>query len=450
MSSGAEGLAVNAAALAAELDWAAAVLQSRLALHFGQAQADPRTLMPPAPPAGSALADLIAQASLGWEERAVLALALAPHLRPQMLDLLFVRNTNLDRGFAEFGGARGRVHGGFLPTGETAAFLVGGEDLATRLRLRALFDDSHPLHRLGLLRLDHDGSTEPLWTGLLLVGTDWLERLCTGEPHKPDYNVRFPAKRLTTSLGWSDLVLAPDVMTEVAVLQTWIARGAGLMQDWGLARSLKPGYRSLFVGPPGTGKTLTACLLAQQAGLDLYRIDLSMLVSKYIGETEKNLAQVFDQASQRDWVLFFDEADALFGKRTATSSSHDRYANQEVAYLLQRVEDFPGTVILASNLRGNIDDAFARRFQSQILFPMPGADERLRLWQGLLAPPCRVQPDLSLQGLARDHVLSGGAIANAVRHAALLAVGRGGDGLIGLPELEQGVAKELQKEGRTR
>jgi AAA+ superfamily predicted ATPase len=454
MWNGAEGPPnpqANAAALSQELAWLDAVLQARLALHFRQPTevTDLRSLKAPQPSPGSELAALVSELNLGWSERLVLVLALAPHLRPQLLDLLFVRNTNLDRGFAEFGGCKGKVHGGFLPTAETAAFLVAGEDLVARFALRGLFEDHHPLLRLGVLRLEHEGSTEPLWTAALTVAPDAIERLSTGTRHQPDYNLRFPAKRLSTQLTWDDLVLAPEVMAEVRVLQAWLKHGSTLMDNWGLGRSLKPGYRSLFVGPPGTGKTLTATLMGQHARVDVYRVDLSMLVSKYIGETEKNLAQVFDQASHHNWVLFFDEADALFGKRTSTSSSNDRYANQEVSYLLQRVEDFPGTVILASNLKGNIDDAFARRFQSQITFAMPDAEQRLRLWQGFLKPPCKLAPGVPLEALAEKHELSGGAIANAVRHAALLALSEG-NGVIGLGELRQGVVKELQKEGRTR
>jgi SpoVK/Ycf46/Vps4 family AAA+-type ATPase len=189
-------------------------------------------------------------------------------------------------------------------------------------------------------------------------------------------------------------------------------------------------------------------LVGQAAQADVYRIDWSMIVSKYIGETEKNLANVFDQAAHRQWILFFDEADALFGKRTATTNSNDRYANQEVSYLLQRVEDFPGNVILATNLKGNIDEAFARRFQSLVHFPMPDAEQRARLWQGMLRAPARMAPDVDLARLAEAHELSGGAIANVARHAAITALSAGRDAITAA-DLQQGVVKELRKEGRT-
>lgn len=448
MSTGAD---TNARELERELAWLERVLQARIGLHFGQA-GDPAALQeidaPDLAVDGGDYARLVHEAGLGGDERLVLALALAPHLRPQLLDMLFVRNRNLDRGFSEFGGWKGRSHGGFLPTCETAAFMLAGEQLARRFALHRLLDDDQPLRRHGLLRLQHDGPGEPWLSAALHVGNDVLERLITGEARKPDFGAGFPARRISTRLGWDDLVLDADVMEEVQGIAAWYRHGARLLRDWQLDKALKPGYRSLFFGPPGTGKTLTATLLGQAVQADVYRIDLSMVVSKYIGETEKNLAQVFDQAQNRRWILFFDEADALFGKRTATSSSNDRYANQEVSYLLQRVEDFPGTVILATNLKANIDDAFARRFQSLVQFPMPDAEQRLRLWEGMVRHTGRLAADVDLAGLAERHELSGGAIANVVRFGALGALQAGRE-RIEATDLRKGIAKELRKEGRT-
>lgn len=191
------------------------------------------------------------------------------------------------------------------------------------------------------------------------------------------------------------------------------------MEDWGLSRILKAGYRSLFYGPPGTGKTLAATLIGKKNNMDVYRVDLSMIVSKYIGETEKNLAKVFDLAENRNWILFFDEADALFGKRTSANTSNDRHANQEVAYLLQRIEDFPGTVILATNLRSNIDEAFSRRFQSVIYFPMPSKELRAELWRKMLPEEWIGENSEELVEVASESELSGGSITNVVRRCAL-------------------------------
>ena len=454
MSTGAEAdtaLRANAAALERELDWLGQVLRARLAVRFGQESepGDPLAIPPPELTAdGSAMARLVTEHGLGPLERLVLALALAPHLRPQSLDLLFVRDATIERGFTEFGGRKGKAHGGFLPTGETAALLACGEDLHARLSLHRLFEPDHLFHREGVLRLEHDATGEPFLSGALVVSDEALARLTTGVDLQPDFGASFPARRITTALEWDDLVLGPDVRAEIETIRGWITHGRTIMEDWELGRVLKPGYRSLFYGPPGTGKTLTATLIGKAAGKDVYRIDLSLVVSKYIGETEKNLALVFDRAKNSDWILFFDEADALFGKRTATSSSNDRYANQEVSYLLQRVEDFPGHVILATNLKGNIDDAFARRFQSMVHFPMPDAAQRLQLWRGVLRGGERLSPDVRLDRLAERYELSGGAIANVVRFAAINAL-RSGRALIDNADLTQGVVKELRKEGRT-
>jgi hypothetical protein len=443
--------AANARALERELAWFEQWLQARISLHFGQPSphASVAEIAPPDLGADSSeYAQLLRECRLSNDERLVLLLALVPHLRPQLLDLLFVRNQNLDRGFTEFGGCKGKVHGGFLPTCETAAFVVAGDDLRRRFELLQLLDEHHPLRRLGLLRLEHEAPGEPFLAATLQVSSEHLDRVTTGARHKPDYGTRFPAKLLTTTLGWDDLVLDQDVLQEIEAINTWVRHADTLLQDWRLAKSLKPGYRSLFFGPPGTGKTLTATLIGQQAGADVYRIDLSMVVSKYIGETEKNLSHVFDQAQNRRWILFFDEADALFGKRTATSSSNDRYANQEVSYLLQRVEDFPGIVILATNLKANIDEAFARRFQSLVYFPMPDAQQRLRLWEGMLKPTGRLAGDVDLAQLAEDHELSGGSIANVVRYGAIHALQCGRQHISGA-DLREGIAKEMRKDGRT-
>lgn len=449
MSTGVEPRgSLHAEALRQELDWLEAVLELRFKQHFEQQPFALAALAPPALLAGSALAELVAQYGLGARERLLLALAMAPHLRPAALDLFFVKNRNFDRGFSEFGGIKAQRHGGFLPSGETAAFLLAGEDLAARLDLLNLFDAEQAFAQSGLVVLEGEVGGEPQLSGLLTVTAEALQRLQSGVWHKPDYNAQFPAKRISSQLGWDELVLAPEVMDEIEIIQSWLRQGPALMQDWGLGRAVKPGYRCLFYGPPGTGKTLTATLLGQSAAVDVYRIDLSMVVSKYIGETEKNLARVFDQAQSRHWILFFDEADALFGKRSATQNSNDRHANQEIAYLLQRVEDFPGVVILASNLRGNIDEAFSRRFQSMIYFPMPDATQRLQLWRSLLNQPERLADDIDLLELAEQHELSGGAMVNVLRFAVLQA-NREASTQLHARHLQQGLAREMRKEGRT-
>jgi SpoVK/Ycf46/Vps4 family AAA+-type ATPase len=237
-------------------------------------------------------------------------------------------------------------------------------------------------------------------------------------------------------------------MNQVNEINAWLEHGPKLMNEWGLSKKIKPGYRALFYGPPGTGKTLTATLLGKASGRDVYKIDLSMIVSKYIGETEQNLSKIFDTAQHRDWILFFDEADALFGKRTASNSSNDRHANQQTAYLLQRIEDFPGTVILATNLDANMDDAFKRRFQSIIHFTMPTSEERYQLWENAFSGTCRLHEEIDLHAIAEEHELAGGSIINVLRSCALSAVRRN-DPVVTKKELMACIRREFKKENKT-
>jgi len=205
------------------------------------------------------------------------------------------------------------------------------------------------------------------------------------------------------------------------------------------------GLRVLFHGPPGTGKSMTAALLGQGAGREVWQIDLSQVVSKYIGETEKNLGRVFEAAEQQGWMLFFDEADALFGRRTNVQSAHDKYANQEVAYLLQRIEDYEGLLILASNFKGNIDDAFLRRFHSIIHFPMPNANERMRLWQGSIPASLQPEPSIDWMKLAYAYEITGAGILNVMHYAALRSFSRH-ENTLHESDLVEGIRKEFRKE----
>jgi SpoVK/Ycf46/Vps4 family AAA+-type ATPase len=258
----------------------------------------------------------------------------------------------------------------------------------------------------------------------------------------------FPAKRIVTHLGWSDLVLNKNTLEQVNEIKSWIQHGKTLLNEWELGKRLAPGYKVLFFGPPGTGKTLTAGLLGKDAGVDVYRIDLSMVVSKFIGETEKNLSRIFDTANDKEWILFFDEADALFGKRTELRDAHDRYANQEVAFLLQKIEDHNGVVILSSNMRGNIDEAFTRRFQNTIYFPIPSIDERLGIWQNGFSKKSILHKQVSLEEIAKRYEMSGGAIMNAIRYASLKAL-EANKNIVQLNDLINGISREYAKEGRT-
>jgi hypothetical protein len=444
--------AANARELEADFEWLARVLQARLASYFATPSSSPpfdellASAPAPALRGDSAWGSFVREHRLAARERALLLLALAPQVRPQLLDALLVRNETTQRGFAEFGGAQG-PGGVFVPTLETACFLAAGDGLAERFALLRDFTRPAPWHAALLL---YGEANEPLAALPLRVAPSYAARWTWGEEGReaaPGQGAALGARRIATGLAWRDLVLPHDALEQLEEVRDWIAHGRTLLDDWGLRHRVRPGHTALFHGPPGTGKTLAACLLGKLCARDVWRVDLSLVVSKYIGETEKNLARLFEAAEREGWILFFDEADALFGKRTAVADAHDRYANQEVSYLLQRIEDFEGVVILASNLRGNIDDAFVRRFQTVVAFPMPKAEERLRLWREAFSPKAPPDPALDLARLAERHEISGGTIMNVVRWASLKALARG-ELRVRAEDVREGVRRELLKEGR--
>lgn len=414
----------NAEVLTAELKWLSAVIDTRFKIQFaGDKTLNVQDIVAPDLSANeSVYANIVRHYKMNIAERLIFILSIAPHIQPQILDPFFLKNSNTDRGFTEIGGLKGKNFSGFIPTGETAVFILAGDDLNLRFTVAQIFDKDHYFNRMNILTLSSLENDEPVLSGAIQITDYYINYVTKGDFKKPDYSIDFPAKLLTTPLSWDDLILDSTVMEELNEINSWIKHGETLMQDWGLDKKMKKGFRALFYGPPGTGKTLTASLLGKVNGLDAYKIDLSAVVSKYIGETEKNLAKIFDAAEISNWILFFDEADALFGKRTKVGDAHDRYANQEVSYLLQRIEDFNGIVILASNLKSNIDEAFSRRFQSIIHFPMPSAAERLQIWKNAFPKQMPLETGLTFEDIANNYELSGGAIMNIVRFVCLKMV----------------------------
>lgn len=256
------------------------------------------------------------------------------------------------------------------------------------------------------------------------------------------------ATPVTSELGWDDLILPEKPLSQLRELETSIQNATGVLQDWDFASRLPygRGTTALFSGPSGTGKTMAAGILARELGLDLYKIDLSQVVSKYIGETEKNLDRIFQQAEDANAMLFFDEADALFGKRSAIKDAHDRYANIEIAYLLQKMEERLGVTILATNLKTNMDDAFVRRIRHSIEFPMPEYAQRVQIWRSSLPTKIRLADDVDLSRLAKTLRVSGGSIMNVCVGAASLAYEPGG--AIAMKHFLHAAKRELQKLGQ--
>jgi DNA polymerase III delta prime subunit len=395
---------------------------------------------------GSPLA-VLARRRLSFDEYTVLMLALAPHLRPDLLQAAVHGALPSDSDFPQFGGRRDRDSRALMATGETAVFLLAGRDINARLAVQRLFGPDHWFARAGILSLEEAERGAPYLSGRILMAREWVERLTIGSAKAPPFSTAFPARRLETELAWADLVLEPGAQAQIGEICRWLRHRRALAERAMPPGRLRPGYRALFHGPPGTGKTLAAGLLGKVSGREVYRVDLSTVVSKYIGETEKNLAALFETAQHRDWVLFFDEADALFGKRTNVKDAHDRYANQEVSYLLQRVEDYDGLAVLATNLRSNIDEAFLGRFDAVVRFSMPTEDERRRIWLAAMPrEPAPADPAAFAAAMARFE-LSGRAIVGALQFAALAALDAGSP-VLRYADCALGVQRELEKEGR--
>ena len=359
--------------------------------------------------------------------------------------------------------------------------LAGTLDAAAADRVAALTELSWALsspHELALdtlpsrpwseIRLESGAAEAEDWQRVLGVPLDpaypltreqlrLVAAACGGDPARIGEGVRRLAGghldglavRVRPRRTMADLVLPADQGAQLREL-TARCRGRGVVyREWGFLPLPSTGVVALFSGPSGTGKTLAAEVVAGELGLDLYKVDLSSVVSKYIGETEQNLEKIFEAASAGDLVLFFDEADALFGKRSEVSDAHDRYANIEVAYLLQRLETYDGLVVLATNLQRNIDEAFLRRISVSIDFAAPDEDHRRRIWEQAFPDGAPVDV-LDFDYLARQFKITGGIIRNAALGAAFLAAETGGGGKITMETVVLALKREFQKLGRLR
>lgn len=378
----------------------------------------------------------------------ILLIGLVPHIQPNFFEPIIQEYMPNGGDFPEFGGIKGNNYRSMLPTGETVQFILAGTDWDERLKVMQYFEEDHFFYRKNILWLEPVKEGEPKMSGRIILAQDWVDKILLNKESIPRFGLDFPAKRITTEMNWDDLVLDNQTAKQVGDITIWLQHHHLLLEDENLKRKIKPGYRVLFYGSSGTGKTLTATLVGKAFKKDVYRIDLSQVVSKYIGETEKNLESVFRRAESKDWILFFDEADALFGKRTNVQNSNDKYANQEVSYLLQRVEDYPGLLILASNLKNNLDEAFLRRFHGMIHFPLPNAGERLMLWQRSMPANLPPDPSLNLKDLATKYELSGASILNAVQYATLKSYEAKSD-FISKEFILEGIRSEFMKEEKT-
>lgn len=389
----------------------------------------------------------IREYNLSRAEILILLLALVPHIDPGFFRSVISFYLPNGGDFPEFGGVKGKNHRGILPTGETVLFILAGNDVEKRSEISRYFEEDHLFAKKSVLSIEPAGHGEPKMSGRLLMDEEYVDLFTRGKISKPRLSSDFPAERITTELEWSDLVLNDKTIDGIKEIEIWLKHNQELLAGWKMHGKIKPGFRVLFHGPSGTGKTLTACLLGKYTERDVFRIDLSMVVSKYIGETEKNLSKLFDKAANKDWILFFDEADSIFGKRTNVRDAHDKYANQEVSYLLQRIESHAGLVILASNMKSNIDPSFTRRFNSIIEFDNPDTSERLQLWKNYLPPVAKLDKKINLDEIARKYHLTGANIVNVIQFAGLHTLEKKSQ-TISAADLLAGIQKEYEKEGK--
>jgi len=392
----------------------------------------------------TAIGNYILKNELDSKEITVLLLALSPYLYPTLL-----REVSEEGGegtyflFSELTPNQKNAD----PTGETVQYVLGGKAIEERMGALLFFQEAHFFTKEHVLYLGETPKGTPFSRGKLQVYQAAFQEIVFGNTLIPKLSEEFPAQEITTPLDWGDLILPNKTLTHIQSIQTWLEHNNTLLTDLQMSKKLKPGYRVLFYGPPGTGKTLAASLLGKHTNKPVFRIDLSVLVSKYIGETEKHLANLFNKAQKKDWILFFDEADAVFGKRTNVKDSHDKYANQGVSYLLQKIEAFPGMIILASNYKENIDNAFMRRFQSVVRFELPKAKERLRIWKSNLPKQLQLAGNVSLETVATKYTLNGSNIMNCIQDVSLQALANT-DRVITQQMLLQSIEKEYKKEDK--
>lgn len=377
-------------------------------------------------------------------ERGIIGIGLALHIRPNLFDPLLKAAKEFNYTETKIGGVIGAAQTPFIPTGETAIFLLTNGSVKERMIVVKTLSPDHWFFTKGILEYNYLEGYMPFTFHPFSLTKDFYELFTTGKASKPDYSSNFPASLVTTEMDWDDLVISKELLKEIKDISNCITFENKLFDELNLGRKIKRGYKVVFYGPSGTGKTLVAGLLGKKHGRDVYRIDLSQLSSKYIGETEKNIGNLFQQARNKDWILFFDEGESLFGKRTQSGQSNERYGNQQVGYLLQKIEDHPGVVILATNLKGSIDEAFLRRFQKMIYFEAPDTEYRYELWQKAFDGAFPLSPEVNLRTIAKEHKLVGGQIVNIVKQVILRELGSGSD-KIRLRTLEEAITEEDKK-----
>lgn len=436
----------NATTYERELTWLDNLISERLECYFSGEKLKETFLEPPKiNPNESVYSAWLYKNDFDPFHRLVIVSALTVTYSSSTFDRFLIKNKGLDKRFTEFGGYFDSKLSKFVPTFETLLFLFNGVKHSSKFLIRNILDKNNILIARNILTIQNFESTKSFLSSSPSLTDETIQLLTVGTKFKPQYSINFPAKLIETEMNWDDLVLNESLLNEIENIYIWLKHSNQIDNDPNLRKKFNKGYKCLFYGPPGTGKTLTASLLGKRNGLEVYRIDLSQIISKYVGETEKNLAQLFDLAENKDWILFFDEAESLFSKRTDVSDSKDKFSNQLTSYLLQRIEDFNGLVVLATNLKPNIDNAFSRRIQTILHFDLPDFNERKLIWKSALFGIFEIE-DQVITRLAKNYKIGGGSIKNVVNYTWLLS--KRMNQIPTEQEFVIGIKKELMKEGK--
>jgi AAA+ superfamily predicted ATPase len=443
-------LSVNIRNILSDLEWVKTIARTRVDRYLAQIPFSITEIdLPALSDEHSTYAAFVQQQHLQAPERLLLALSLLPDLDRSFLSSLLKKEmpisllSLLDLVQVE---SRSVVQ----PTANTALFFLAGDSAIEKVRYESMFQD-HSLFTRNILCLQSEqGDTILPWQHKVLsLEQDYRDWLVKGAYSKPVFSTDFPAEEITTRLNEDDLVLAFDTRQGLEQMMQWLKHKEKLFHIPEYARKVKPGARALFHGDPGTGKTESAAMLGRMTGRTVFKIDLSKVISKYIGETEKNLGRLFDKAQHKGWILFFDEGDALFGKRTEhVESSNDLHANQQIAYLLQRIETFDGLVILSTNFKNNIDAAFFRRFDMVVAFHKPQGEDLVKVWEQVFPEDYALDKDIDWAAIAshKAYGFSPAQITNIMKFV-LLRLEQEGSRRITQDHIFAGIHNELHKNG---
>ena len=436
----------NTAVLHAELTWLQNLIQQRMEqLKTGELEADVE-LLPAGELSQGVYGEFVKDHNLTEADRLLIILCFAAQFSPQILDAFIHQRPDNKKTIREIGGVYSRENGQFIPTLQTALFLLSGGDPALSASYYHYFQNNHFLFREQIIAMESLSQHIDYVAGYIIkLEKTYFDYFLIGKKPRLDGSASFPATLLETDKKFDDLILPETTRVQLESLMNFIRVRKELFDQEGVSGKIRPGFTTLLYGRPGTGKTMTVSVIGKHLGVDVYTVNLSRVVSKYIGETEKNLEKIFERLEHKDCILFFDEADALFGKRTEVKDAKDRYANQEVAYLLQRIEKCSNPVILASNYKQNLDDAFKRRILTFIHIPPPEVHERLQMWQQGLPGYFQYEPENLPEKLAKDFPLTGANIANVVKLGCIEVMANAGKEIT-LKVLEPYIHQEMRKE----